>query len=341
MLPIQSLFRNRPAPVPQEKDALEQFTATKGFSLTDFGSYVGEVISHYGGQGGWRGIYEFQQDHFERLTDTLFNAKGEYSELSNLTMTNPYASACISTISDTISGIEWTMARETATGKRIENKDHPLLKLFEEPGLYDTPGTKRTRQSLFEPIIHHLYFAGEFFIQLGNKPEAGLEQVANGRVGLMNLKRTTERPLTFTILHPRTFQRFIRDTNHRIVGYEFRLRKGGKLSEPMYLSTNQVLHIKKYNSDDEERGAPRIKGAYTSLVQARMASMWNTNLSKTGGRVQGFFSPKGLKPGAQLSREKVKAIESYLDETLRERQDRNLPMDEWGYGVFSQYRHPA
>ena len=333
MYPIQRLFSNRKEiALPHEptKDQLDSYLSTKGFGVQDFGSYLSDIINIHSGGGGWQGVFQFQEDYVERLTDTLYNRgkKGGYQELSRLALTNPYASACIGTISEMISGIKWTMIREMPSGRKIENPNHPLLKLFMDPGLYDTRGTYRTRQSLFEPIIHHLYFAGELFIQLNNNDEPEIREIATGKTQMMMMnERNRQRPLTFTIIHPRSFQNFVRDTTGTIVGYEFRIHRGEMVSkDPMYISTDQVLHIKKYNCENEERGLPRISGAYTSLVQARMAAMWNTNLSKTGGRVQGFFSPKGMRPGQQLSKEKVRSIEAYLDETLRERQDRNLPM---------------
>ena len=316
------LTRSRPesALLSDSPSEVERFTASKGFTLQDFGSYASDLISLASGAGGWQGVYQFQPDFYQRLTDTLQgDDQRNYAQYAALTLGNPFASACIRLISESISSLEWKMVRTTAGDKRIERDDHSLLTLFQETGFYDTPGTKRTKLSLWEPIIHHLHFAGELFILLGNEN-------SNLDSGYMPMRLEDRKPpLSFTIMHPMWFKSFIRDKSERIVGYEFNVVKNNK-SQLIRSNADQVLHIKRYNPNNQERGLPLAHGAYTSLIQSRMAAKWNTNLSKTGGRVQGFFSPKGLKPGKELSRERVRAIENYLDETLRNRQDRNLPM---------------
>ena len=311
-------------PAEPELDPLDQYFATKGFTSTDLGSYFGDLAEIYSGGGGWQGVYQFQSDYFQRLTDTLHHKDGSYSKIAKLVLGNPIANSCLRLIAESISSLNFKMIRETQDGKLIEANDHPILKLLRQPGLYDVPGTMRTQLSLWERMTHHFHFAGEVFVLLGNeRTEKELIRMERGYMNLRESKR--HRPGTFTILHPRWFRNFIRDPHERIVGYEFGVRQNNKIST-LRVTANQVLHIKRYNCDCEDRGLPLAYGAYKSLVQSDMATTWNTNLSKTGGRSPGYFYPQGMKPGKQLSTEQVEAIEKYLDERLRTRQDQNLPM---------------
>ncbi|MCY3487142.1 MAG: phage portal protein [Bacteroidetes bacterium] len=313
------LFVNRKADAPPE---VEEYTTdlqrranqeamAKGFTLRDFGSYVADLIQHTSGGGGWDGIYEFQSDFVRRLTDTLKNEGGSYQEMASLVIGNSTAKTCLDIIAQNISSIKWEMVRTTAGGEKIVAPDHALLRLFQDPGLYDAGETKRTKLSLWEPIVHHLHFGGEVFIQLGNRP--------------LNDDGGRRSPLTFTILHPRWFKKFIRDEANRVTGYRFDVERGGH-ETPVFLSTNQVLHWKRYHCGNEERGLPLAQGARMSLMQAAMAAQWNLNLSKSGGRQQAILSPKGLKPGKELPPEVLESVEKYLDEMFRRRQFENLPL---------------
>lgn len=288
----------------------DAFLRTKGFGIDDFSSYVSDILGGASGAGGWSGDYRLQSDYFNRLTETLgmMGRTGRYHELASLTLSNPYGSACIRHIAEAMSSLKFEMIRVTDQGKIYKRPSHPFLSLLERPGEYDIPGTKRTILSIMEPVVQHLHFGGELFLLLGDSS--------------MSMGNP---PRTLTIMHPKEFAGFQRNDNNTVTDYKFRVMRGGKKLDMTY-NTSQMVMIKRYNTWDEERGLPLACGAYMSLVQSRMAARWNMNLSKTGGRVVGYFSPRGMKPGSQLSREKVKAIEAYLDEQLRERQDSNLPM---------------
>ena len=289
----------------------EYLQTEKGFSLGDFSSYMSDLFAAHSGAGGWIGDYRLQTDYFERLTETLSNlgqTGNKYHALASLTLSNPYGMACIRHIAECMSSLDFNMIRKYESGRINERPTHPLLNLLERPGVFDIPGTKRTILSIMEPVVQHLHFGGELFLLLYDNPAH-----VNGP------------PRTFTIMHPHDFREFIRNDNNMIVGYRFSVKKGNHTADVTY-NTKQMVMIKRYNTWDSERGLPLACGAYTPLMQMRMAAKWNTNLSKTGGRIQGYFSPKGLKPGAQLSREKVKSIEKYLDDQIRERQESNLPM---------------
>lgn len=289
----------------------EYLQTEKGFSLADFSSYMSDVFAGQSGAGGWTGDYRLQTDYFERMTETLGQlgrSGSNYHSLASLTLSNPYGMACIRHIAECMSSLKFNMIRKYDSGRINERPTHPLLNLMEMPGVFDIPGTKRTILSIMEPVVQHLHFGGELFLLLNENPAH-----ADGP------------PRTFTIMHPHDFRGFVRNQNNMVIGYKFNIKKGRSSVDITY-NTKQMVMIKRYNTWDSERGLPLACGAYTPLVQMRMAAKWNTNLSKTGGRIQGYFSPKGLKPGAQLSREAVKSIEKYLDDQIRERQESNLPM---------------
>ena len=273
--------------------------------------------------------YHRFSDWFSRLID-INQFQGDsftYEFLSKLALKNPFGFSCTRKLKDALASIELEVYRTTRDGRQINNPRHSIIDLFRGPD-----GT-RPYHHIIEQVVHHLHFGGELFIYMTIARSEG-----------------TMRPLSFDLISPARFNRFIRKGTNEprgfkisreryaripqggVVGYEFKSAVddnvyGSVQTERSFIaSVDNVIHVKCYNPYQPSRGLPIVTGCYDALVQAKMTALWNTNLGKTGGRIPGFFMPEGLKPGTQLTPQQRDQIERDFDSRATERQAKNRAM---------------
>ena len=307
-------------------------TGGKFWTPDSYESYVGSVLGSTGVSGGYTGLpYPFVEDSYTKILDTLQGGQNQYGMLRELTMENPFGFACLRYIAESIASIKWEACKIDGQGNKKVSEKHPVFALLQGDV------HKRSQLSVIEPMVQHLHFGGELFIYMpvarseGSMRPLSLELISPERFAGFIMKGKNE---------PKGFMQSISSATYGkipmggIVGYKFTDRKCADQMHPlnmmegayMYASVDQMVHMKRYNPKDEQRGMPMAWGARIPLIQMRMAAKWNTNLSKSGGRVVGFFAPKSLKAGKQITAEQREQIERDLDARLISRQDRNLPM---------------
>ncbi len=312
-------------------------SSLKGWSASDYGGYASAVANDVDIQGGWRGFgYQFYQDWAERGLDILQGAGdsgSKYDRLSRLALQNPFGQSCVRKISETLGEIELEAYKLDSDGSRLVKPNHGIFELLHGPM------GERSPLAFMEPVVMHLHFAGELFVYRprawsdGGRPMA-LELIEPSRFVEFIRKRVNE-PYGFV---GRTIRRDTWEAmpDGSVVGYRFNGMSGSGgmfrrfdrvgVGDKFVASVENMLHVKRYNPWKPMRGLPLIEGAHMSLVQATMATKWNTNLGKSGGLMVGLFVPEGLKPGDQLTVEQRDRIEKDLDGRLKDRQERNLPM---------------
>ena len=292
---FQGLFKS-------DEQLRRELNAQKAWDPSDYSSYISNLAEQYGVPGGYSGLpAAFVDDAFSTLIDVLpSSGRGLYGQLRDLTLTNPFGFACIRKISESLSDIEWEAYKIRGDGSRHVKPKHPIFDL-----LKGRDG-RRTMLSLIEPLVYHLYFGGELFVYMTTaRSEGSLRPLSVDIISPDNFEEFIRKGVN----EPRGFANFIRPDTYRrsrpgsIVGYTFSstkesnddvlnwvVEKNRDYSENLWGTIDQVLHIKRFNPKTPNRGLPLASGAYVPLIQARMAARWNTNLSKTGGRVVGFFT---------------------------------------------------
>lgn len=301
--------------------------AIKGWSAGQVGAggYFGsQAQQQYGYDGAYGHFYQLQNDYFVRLLDTGNEQKVTYQTLSKAALQNPIATACIRLIVESLSEIELEAVKENTGGDRDVATDHPIMELLFCNG--------RTLIDFLEPLLMHMHYGGEIFL---HRPIAltgseyrplGLDTICPSKFIGFIYKGIDE---------PQGFSRLIRGDVYRnvvpggIVGYRFhRSQNRGMLVDDdcNVQSIDTCKHYYRYNPFQEYRGLPLVYGAGSSLNLIQMGMNWNTNLARTGGRIPGFMTPEGLKPGQSITPEQRTRIEADFDRRIRERQERNLPM---------------
>lgn len=298
-------------------------------SQTGGGGYFGaktEALADPIGGGGR--FYQVQNDWFTRLLDTGSTEGISFNALSAKCLSNPFGGRCMRYITDTLADVKLEVVKEGEGGKRDVATDHPLLEM-----MYTD---ERTPLGFLEPFMHYLHFAGEVFMY---RP--------------LSLTSRKHRPLgKIQYICPSTFVRFIikgkelpegfrsqisdrtwkLKDDGEILGFVFtKTRTSGftglyQASGQHWKSVDEVKHIYRHNPNKSCRGLPLILGAKDPLISMALATMWNQNLSKTGGRIPGFFVPEGMKPGQSITPEQRDRIEADFDARARERQMNNLAM---------------
>lgn len=307
----------------------DRFTAAiKAWSSGQVGAggyYGSQAEQQYGYDGAYGHFYQLYTDYYTRLLDSGFADKTDYKTLSKAALSNPIAAACMRLITESLNEIEWEMVSEDDHGERTVKKDHPVLDLLYCEG-------ERTHLELIQPVLHQLHYAGEIFM---HRPIAlttsefrplGFDLICPSRfVGFV--RKGIDEPMGFrTLIRAETYNKVM---DGGIVGYKFSKsgEKTGLLwSDYNYQSIDTCKHHYLYCPWRIGRGLPLIFGSSDAITLSAMGTQWNTNLARTGGRIPGFFTPEGLKPGQSITPEQRTRIEADFDNRVKERQERNLPM---------------
>ena len=322
-------FRRKKPAVPAGDDPIDG--AFKAFGVTNYGEYLGELYSGLTGAGGYSGLpFQFHSDYWQRLLDDLPGRQQEkqYDLLWMLCNSCPAAWRTINAIIQTISAIPLEAKRVTKGGRELVAPDHPVF------GLFAGRLMSRTMQSLYEPLVEHLYFGGETFFHMDVARSTG-----------------TLRPLSFDIWSPRHYQGMIykgvdepagfrglmsrASYNALPHGYQIGYRFGGAVrwdyapsvrNAHEYASFDQVVRVSRWNEHNPNCGLPLAYGAKEVLMSWFMGMRWNQNLSKNGGAPPGFWVPEHPPKEGVLRPEQVEAAQAHLDRQVQERQARNLAL---------------
>lgn len=242
-------------------------------------------------------------------------SKPSFENLIKRAQANPYASRALRIIASNAANVPLAV--------RIRGEvlyAHPVLDLLKRPN------ARTSWHHFVDQFVNHVYAGGEVFIQKAS-PTTGPNR---------------GRPVSMRLWSPGDFVGFIERGRSEpagffdrlspqaqaaalpgdVIGYTFRT----KHSEPVSFTVEEMLQARIYNPLDEDHGLPILLGAARALETMEASDDWNKSIASGGGRVPGYWMPKGLPDGVQLTPEQVKAAEDALDKRTRERSTSNLEM---------------
>lgn len=223
-----------------------------------------------------------------------------YQALAEAAAANPHAGRGLRLICDTGAAVPVIAYREAATqGDEDEvAPDLPALQAIERTGW----------EALWTPFVWGAYCGGEVFIHR-LAPDSGPNAGQARRLRVLRNER---------------FDRIEYDQAGDPVTYHF-TRRGSRGGTDTY-EAEDVLHIRFFSPADEERGLPLLISARRALTLVEEADTWNRGIARGGGRVPGYWTPKNLPDGRQLSPEDQARAQAWFDERSTHARRRNGEM---------------
>jgi phage portal protein BeeE len=237
-----------------------------------------------------------------------WNPRHGYTRLITLATENPVANRALRLISQLMADVPLYVERHAGDGwETPESHAHGWAL-----DLLNRPGGRLSRQALFDLITTALYAGGEFWVDKGEAPMTG---------------RNAGRPKALRIILPDEFADFIWNETGEIVGYRFNARAtGGPGSGRQYTRTvEECHHVRLPDPTNPDRGRAILVGGQ-SLNMMQAAMLWNESIAQGGGQVPGYWTPKGLENGQQLSPEDVRRAQEHFDARSREMAYANTDM---------------
>jgi HK97 family phage portal protein len=213
---------------------------------------------------------------------------------------NVIAHRSINMISQAAASVSFKLFQERG-GARIEVKDHPLLKLLQNPN----PAS--SGKDLLETLYSY--------------------RLINGNAYLLAVCAGKDKPQELIALRPDRVQ-VITGDNYLPVGYRY-VVDGKSLEFPVdpISGASLILHLKNFHPLSDWYGLSSIEAAAYSIDQHNEAGAWNQSLLQNGARPSGAVIVKGLdgKPG-RLTDEQYQRLKRMIDETFSGPQNSGRPI---------------
>jgi HK97 family phage portal protein len=238
-----------------------------------------------------------------------------FANLAKRAYANPFAARGLRVIAQSAAAVQLVVS----DGKTM-TYDHEVLKLLKRPA-------PRTSWVQFcDQFVSHIYCGGEIFLEK-RSPVTGPNRGKPKQLKLWSpgdfvgfIKRGINEPAGFFELLSPEAQGMAQKGD--VIGYTFTTPGG----TPVSFTTDQMLHARIYNPTDPDRGLPLLIGAARALETMEASDDWNRSIAAGGGRVPGYWVPKGLPDGVQLNKDQIEAAEAALDKRTTERAKSNLGM---------------
>ena len=229
---------------------------------------------------------------------SAYNALGwgasSYRRIAALAAQNPHASRGLRLIADNAAAAPLVVMKRDGEEESALT-DHPVLARLSAHW-----------SDLAEFAVWALYCGGRGYIEITGTPTTGA-----------NAYRLDYTGARLRFWRPDEVQDVRRDAAGDATAYVFRGYQGRTVTA----NAAAVLALRTFDplgARGDESGCPILLGGKRAMLSAEAAEAWNRTLSASGGRLEGFMMPEGLRPGDTVDLLNTREAQADLDARLSE-----------------------